>query len=186
MSKELIEKLRKASYSASHGEMADLLQETADALEAKAAPVAGERDAYEAWKLSMKPYGFDGFDAYQAGADYQRAKQPQSAEAVAWTPATTYPPFGELVLTNIGPAYMTEKQPGVWFERLENLGIGRRLAATSVKQWRKMDTPQPSAGVVMPERITLCGTPDIAKWERGWNACLDEFARLNGKEVGRG
>ena len=32
----------------------------------------GEREAYEAWKLSMKPYGFDGFDAYQAGAAYQR------------------------------------------------------------------------------------------------------------------
>ena len=37
----------------------------------KAAPV-GEREAYEAWKLTMKPYGFDGFDAYQAGAAYQR------------------------------------------------------------------------------------------------------------------
>ena len=32
----------------------------------------GEREAYEAWKLSMKPYGFDGFDAFQAGAAHQR------------------------------------------------------------------------------------------------------------------
>jgi len=41
-------------------------------------------------------------------------------------------------------------------------------------------TPQPSAGVVMPERKQL---PDLWFAEfhesRGWNACLDEFARLN-------
>lgn len=60
MSKELIERLHVMG-----------LHKAADALEAKAAPV-GEREAYEAWKLSMKPYGFDGFDAYQAGAAYQR------------------------------------------------------------------------------------------------------------------
>ena len=41
-------------------------------LEAKQAAPVGERDAYEAWKLSMQPYGFDGFDAYQAGAAHQR------------------------------------------------------------------------------------------------------------------
>lgn len=49
-------------------------------------------------------------------------------------------------------------------------------------------TPQPSAGVVMPER-DWCedGYPsDDWLYVEGWNACLDEFARLNGKEVGRG
>ena len=43
-----------------------------------------------------------------------------------------------------------------------------------------LDAPQPSAGVVMPERKQL---PDLMFAEfhesRGWNACLDEFARLN-------
>ena len=75
MSKELIERLRNAAIFAT-SECAWLMTGAADALEAKAAP-AGEWEAYEAWKLSMKPYGFDGFDAYQAGAAYQRA-QPQS------------------------------------------------------------------------------------------------------------
>lgn len=45
-------------------------------------------------------------------------------------------------------------------------------------------TPQPSAGVVMPERkdeSKYRGTGLIAA--RRWNACLDEFARLNGREA---
>lgn len=67
MSKELIETLRAfAPYASPNA--ADLMREAADALEAKAAPVS-ERDAYEAWKLSMKPYGFDGFDAYQGARE---------------------------------------------------------------------------------------------------------------------
>lgn len=48
--------------------------------------------------------------------------------------------------------------------------------------------PQPSAGVVMPERKDDQGAPTVNLhiFREGWNACLDEFARLNGKEVGRG
>lgn len=66
------------------------------AMEVKAAPVC-EREAYEAWKLTMKPYGFDGFDAYQAGAAYQRqsvteaardvlAERQRQISAEGWTP----------------------------------------------------------------------------------------------------
>lgn len=45
--------------------------------------------------------------------------------------------------------------------------------------------PQPSAGVVMPERKDEQGAPTVNLhiFREGWNACLDEFARLNGKEV---
>ncbi len=75
----------------------------------------------------------------------------KAAPVGEWTPATTFPPFGEIVLTNHGPAYMTEKQPGVWFERLENLGIGRRLPATAVKQWRKI----PEQAAPVSERLVV-------------------------------
>lgn len=59
-------------------------------------------------------------------------------------------------------------------------------------------TPQPSAGVVIPERVDpesinkiltalqLNGWVNTWHAAQIWNACLDEFARLNGKEVGRG
>lgn len=44
-------------------------------------------------------------------------------------------------------------------------------------------TPQPSAGVVMPEYDEGRTThPADEAFQDGWNACLDEFARLNGKE----
>ncbi|MCY1289751.1 hypothetical protein D9M69_397010 [compost metagenome] len=37
--------------------------------------------------------------------------------------------------------------------------------------------------MVVPERKSS-GNPD--DWEQGWNACLDELARLNGKTVSEG
>ena len=43
--------------------------------------------------------------------------------------------------------------------------------------------PQPSAGVVMPERKVAQHGDVLSFQGEGWNACLDEFARLNGKEV---
>ena len=137
------------------------------------APV-GERDAYEAWKLSMKPYGFDGFDAYQAGAAYQRAQQPQSAEAVSAQARFRRPEKGM-------PAWSVWQQTSIkpnmpaWSIDSAGYEVEYRLLYT---------TPQTIAGVVMPERKQL---PDLMLAEfhesRGWNACLDEFARLNGKEV---
>lgn len=40
---------------------------------AQSAP-AGEREAYEQWKANMQPYGFNGADAFQAGAAWQRTQ----------------------------------------------------------------------------------------------------------------
>ena len=39
--------------------------------------------------------------------------------------------------------------------------------------------PQPSAGVVMPERKVAQHGDVLSFQGEGWNACLDEFARLN-------
>lgn len=43
---------------------------------------------------------------------------------------------------------------------------------------------QQSAGVVMPERKDDQGAPTVNLhiFREGWNACLDEFARLNGSK----
>lgn len=135
MSKELIEAVAAEmnrlgyGYHESHAESIVLAM-------AKAAPV-GERDAYEAWKLSMKPYGFDGFDAYQAGAAYQRAQQPQSAEAVAY------------VLTRDGE---------ICYEADDGIVISNTPGdETDLYKWQPVyfTTPQPSAGVVMPGRAEV-------------------------------
>lgn len=40
---------------------------------AQSAP-AGEREAYEQWKANMQPYGFNGADAFQAGAAWRRTQ----------------------------------------------------------------------------------------------------------------
>src|SRR5574340_519475 len=41
--------------------------------------------------------------------------------------------------------------------------------------------------VVVPERTTPIGLPNLAALQvSGWNACLDELARLNGKAVSEG
>ena len=43
---------------------------------------------------------------------------------------------------------------------------------------------QPSAGVVMPERKDHETYYDADEYRKdGWSAYIDEFARLNGKEV---
>jgi hypothetical protein len=147
------------------------------------APV-GERDAYEAWKLSMKPYGFDGFDAYQAGAAHQRAQQPQSAEAVSAQARFRRPEKG---MPSWSVWQQTSIKPNMPAWSIDSAGyeVEYRLLYT---------TPQPSAGVVMPDvkqeiqqkdkrgdyPSQDCYNDGIVD---GWNACLDEFARLNGKEV---
>ena len=115
MSKELIEELR-ANAAALDGDLPGLLMLAADALEAKAAPVA-----------------------YITG---------QFA--------------GRCIIEAINRAAV--------------LPTGMALYSR----------PQPSAGVVMPERKVAQHGDVLSFQGEGWNACLDEFARLNGKEVGRG
>ncbi len=39
---------------------------------------------------------------------------------------------------------------------------------------------QRQSGVVMPERKTALNGDVLSFQSEGWNACLDEFARLNG------
>ena len=142
------------------------------------APV-GERDAYEAWTLSMKPYGFDGFDAYQAGAAYQRAQQPQSAEAVSAQVRFRRPEKGM-------PAWSVWQQTSI----KPNMPVWSIDSAGYEVEYRLLyTTPQTSAGVVMPERKTAADYPCYigsfaAEAAAIYNTCLDEFARLNGKEAG--
>lgn len=120
----------------------------------KAAPV-GEREAFEVW-LGIRPCGAAhdlAREAFKAGAAYQRAQQPQSAEAVAYV--TGYH-GGRCIIEPLNRAAV--------------LPTGMALYSH----------PQPSAGVVMPARkdeSKYRGTGLIAT--RQWNACLDEFARLN-------
>ena len=40
-----------------------------------------EREAYHKWKSGAEPYGFNGFTAFQAGAEWQRT-QAQPADAL--------------------------------------------------------------------------------------------------------
>ena len=40
-----------------------------------------EREAYHKWKSGAEPYGFNGFTAFQAGAEWQRT-QSQPADAL--------------------------------------------------------------------------------------------------------
>ena len=78
MSKELIEKLREDGKFLG-GNFGKLMHEAADALEAKAAPV-GEREAFEEWCEESGQYVKSPvvFEAFQAGAAYQRAPQPSA------------------------------------------------------------------------------------------------------------
>lgn len=98
-------------------------------------------------------------NAMMAMHDYLKAQQPQSAEPVEW--------------------------------RCRVAGSDH-YAHFPTKRCRFCEplytTPQPSAGVVMPERKECDDGYPSDDWLMAseWNACLDEFARLNGKEVGRG
>ena len=56
MSKELIEKLRLMAFESVDNDVATMLHEAADALEAKAAPV-GEREAFESIAAARKGEG---------------------------------------------------------------------------------------------------------------------------------
>lgn len=150
-----------------------------------AAPV-GEREAFEAWFESINHYKPDvesghvswwysdprvdaAWDVWQARAAYQRAQQPQSAEAVeiidldaaAWQSIKD-------------AAHKSSWIPEQYFLNDWVADVCAFLA----------DNPQPSAGVVMPERKSKpYGKLYMPDEYEGWNACLDEFARLNGKET---
>lgn len=69
-------------------------------------------------------------------------------------------------------------------EYLANENIELKMLIKNMRQQFSTDTRQPGAGVVMPERKSKpygkLYMPD--KYE-GWNACLDEFARLNGMDL---
>ncbi len=87
----------------------------------------------------------------------QRAQQQQSAEPVGWRdPAYDW---------STCSAEMKKAHPEKTYALTDPL----------------YTTPQPSAVVVMPERYLPARYGDY--YAPGWNACLDEFARLNGKEV---
>ena len=86
MSNSLIERLRSLANSSHLALAPALLLEAADALEAKAAPVAGAREEFEAAYAKCVDDGWTsvkhlGRKMFEAGAAYQRAQQPQSAEA---------------------------------------------------------------------------------------------------------
>ena len=87
-------------------------------------------------------------------AAYQRAPQPQSAEAVAYV--TGYY-GGRCVIEPLNRAAV--------------LPTGMALYAT----------PQQSAGVVMPTLVVKETGEWGDAYERGYKAALREFARLNGK-----
>lgn len=78
----------------------------------------------------------------------------------------------------------TPPPAGHWLERFYEIG---QAEADERDHLRDRIADLEAREVVMPERKQL---PDLMFAEfhesRGWNACLDEFARLNGKEVGRG
>lgn len=152
---------------------------------AKAAPVA-EREAFEA---HVRIGGYSNPDkhpdgsyvssvmelwwqGWKARAAYQRAQQPQSAEAVAWHTED----------------HLEDKSATTYSKEIADRWAAKGWPVTPMFY----TTPQPSAGVVVPERMTyqsgLTGTNAgyNKRYVDAWNACLDEFARLNGKEVGRG
>lgn len=123
--------------------------------------------AYDAW-LGIKPCGAAhdfGRAAFQAGAAYGRAQQPQSAEAVAFAVFD-----GPWIEDHTADKNRAEQ----WAEE------GREVVALYT-------APQPSAGVVMPGRAEVSvryGYRSMG-YAEGWNDCLDEVASLNGKEVGQ-
>ena len=41
-----------------------------------------EREAYHKWKSGAEPYGFNGFTAFQAGAEWQRTQSQSSGALV--------------------------------------------------------------------------------------------------------
>lgn len=144
MSKELIDRL-KSYIPSGDGHNSQYANDLADAvaiLEAKAAP-AGEREAFEAW---WRAVGLnDGFisywsrEAFQAGAAYQRAQQPQSEEAVAYTTAGMLAIAKELPLTG---------------------RIGARCKADDRWNVPLYTAPQPSAA---PDAVTMADV--MRAWE---------------------
>lgn len=182
-----------------------LIEAAADALEAKAAPV-GEREAFEAWATSVgyhierdmfqrekyqSTLTWELWRVWQAGAAYQRAQQPQSAEAVdmgsEWTPCVKLPVVVHVRQQRDGENHVSTRE-GITPIKPDDL-IMRGVAGEEYPIGRELfertytfdTTPQPSAGVVMPERKA-----GDYLYSHAWNNCLDEVARLNGKEVGRG
>ena len=107
-------------------------------------------------------------NAMMAMHDYLKAQQPQSAEAVAF------------YWQDVG--YKNPNRHGPYFGRPTEAAL-RNVAGGAIPVLL-YTTPQPSAGVVMPERQSPEDEWHYVMRERshGWNACLDEFARLNGKE----
>lgn len=184
MSKELIESLRYLANRPPYSGAADIMLRAADALEAKAAQVGDTAELKAALDradailtkheqrsmptvrvVQAAPVGETGAFAVTGTtaesatlhAAYQRAQQPQSAEAVA--------------------KYTNEDSWNCKYCR-------KTETCAALEDPRNFDTPQPSAGVVMPkykENRTMIDTDE--SYQDGWNACLDEFARLNGKEV---
>lgn len=127
----------------------------------KAAPV-GEREAFEAWARAegynttpstVREYLMretcDALKGFQAGAAHQR-QQAQSAEDV-----------GEVVVTR------TSSGEILAVTRQDDEGRVISIIAQSVSLAVPDRKKQPDGFVTMPSHY------------EGWNACLDEFARLN-------
>ena len=149
----------------------------------KAAPVGEREAAIEAAYAAVRDGGWDsvkdmGIQMFQAGAAYQRQVHAEHEG----------PDYGD------GPEFEgwaersgQQPQSAEAFQKVSVLkDCNVRYSITTA--------PQPSAGVVIPERVDpesinkiltalqLNGWVNTWHAAQIWNACLDEFARLNGKE----
>lgn len=158
MSKELIEKLRLMAFESLDNDEATMLHEAADALYAKAAPVGEREDERAAIHQPALEFRRTGTGEYLLDLDDLNAV--------------------------IDAAYQRTQQP----QSAVAVAFQKPSVLKDCNVWYSISTtPQPSASVVMPERkIKPYGKLYMPDKYEGWNACLDEFARLNGKEMGRG
>lgn len=182
------------------GRLCEQKRKAADALEAKAAPV-GEREAFEAWAISQGENAkTDGADYYfattsqlyagwKAGAAHQR-QQPQSAEAeeedrheaikaihdiMAAVPCASLYSMAEAVLD---AGYAPQPSAGVVMpESVGVLILGGIFHGGSGPEFGDIDI-EPSMRVLERIQMELVTSSD--------DVHLELFARLNGKEVGRG
>lgn len=192
MSKELIDRL--ISYIPNgDGYNSQYANDLADAvvfLKAKAAPLGELRQEFEKkypaaktlvfcagrydaktessqWKHAVCAAINQSWDDYQAGAAYQRAQQrAQQPQSAGQEPVAFY-------WQDVG--YKNPNRHGPYFGRPSEAAL-RNVDGGAIPVLL-YTTPQPSAGVAMPERKTPHFNDN--HYAAAWNDCLDEFARLN-------
>lgn len=142
-------------------------------------------------------------NAMMAMHDYLKAQQPQSAEAAVpqwrYDALIQHAKHQDKVIAKLSEEKNTAwlyEQKEVWFwqgdgeDYPESLCCPVVIKADDLRALIAAATPQPSAGVVMPERKTAADfdfyiDSFAAEAAEIHNRVIDEFARLNGKEVGR-